>query len=155
MFKSFDTSTSLELAKYPLQFYLLFIKDLFSEFSLNEFLMNSYEPLVRYLWFVSQIEFSGLHYCLFVNVLCLLFILPCQAQLCQNITSQHFLSSTFLNFFVSSFISMCEIKIVCCRFICLPQRRRLSYHSIQHMSTGNYIFFYLLKLPTHELTFAH
>ena len=33
---------------YPLQFSLLFIKDLFSEFSLNEFLMNSYEPLVRF-----------------------------------------------------------------------------------------------------------
>ena len=42
MFKCFDLSTSLELAKYPLQFTLLFIKDLFSEFSLNEFLMNSF-----------------------------------------------------------------------------------------------------------------
>ena len=43
MFKClFDTRTSFELAKYPLQFYLLFIKDLFSEFSLNEFLMNSF-----------------------------------------------------------------------------------------------------------------
>ena len=53
MFKSFDSRTSLNWLTiingfYPLQFSLLFIKDLFSEFSLNEFLMNSYEPLVRF-----------------------------------------------------------------------------------------------------------
>ena len=47
MFKSFDSRTSLNWLTiingfYPLQFSLLFIKDLFSEFSLNEFLMNSF-----------------------------------------------------------------------------------------------------------------
>ena len=123
---------------YPLQFSLLFIKDLFSEFSLNEFLMNSYEPLVRFSNRIFRVALLFICQC---SVFIICFTLSGATPLEYHKSAfpvKHF----FLNFFVSSFISMCEIKIVCCRFICLPQRRRLSYHSIQHMSTGNYIFLF-------------
>ena len=76
MFKSFDTSTSLELAKYPLQFTLLFIKDLFSEYSSKEFLLNSYEPLVRFSNRIFRVALLFICQC---SVF--FFVLPCQAQL--------------------------------------------------------------------------
>ena len=64
----------------------------------------------------------------------------------------------FLTFLFSSFISMCEIKIVFCRFIGLSQRRNLSYHSVLHMSTGNciifHLFFYHTKTPIFRALFA-
>ena len=95
-----------------------------------------------------SLEFSGLHYCLFVNVLCFkLFvtklirrsfhIISCFSIVCQalvNITTYFFFKKYLIDFALS-----------------ISQRRKLSYHSVFHLSTRNCIFFHIilfsLKVP--------
>ena len=131
-------------------FSLLFIKDLFSEFSLNEFLMNSYEPLVRFSNRIFRVA--------------LLFICQCSVFIiCFTL-----LGATLLEYHKSAFPVKHFFKLFCfiIHFHVWNQNRLLSLYLFASATKDilplypTYVnrklhFFYLLKLPTHELTFAH
>ena len=134
MFKSFDTSTSLELAKYPLQFYLLFIKDLFSEYSSN----GSFWTMNLKVRFLNRIFRVALLFICQCSVFIFCFTLPG-----TTLIEYHKLSFPVKHFFKLFYFHIFKNKKVLCRFFGFPQRRNLSYHAFFKMSTGNCIFFHI------------
>ena len=106
-------------------FTLLFIKDLFSEFSLNEFLMNSYEPLVRFsnrifrvaLLFICQC--SSFSFVTLQNPTKFLYhtmtIHFCQAliYITKLFLFNHFLSSRYLLCCLSDECYLIILKFIC------------------------------------------
>ena len=111
---------------------------MFSEFSLNEFLSNSYEPLVRFSNRIFRVALLFICQCSFFFFVAFLSD--------ATLIDYHKLLYLVKNFFQLFHFLMLESDKVVYRFIGLPQRRNLSYHYVFHLSTGNCIFFHLFFL---------